>query len=254
MSSKPEATNEARIFISYRFADKPVAEVIRRNLTRWGFDNIYFARGGRSTQSPRIGENLSDQLRKALAEAELVILVYTLVDEDWAWCMWECGLASALGEIDSTRVVVFQCSISDTPKVFSDDVLVRVEDPTSIRDFTKQLHKDAGFFKDRSAYRPGYSDQDLEDLSSTFYQELASELPSVLPAGELEERYRWDRFTLKLENPADFLDIEPNADTSKRIQSELVVTNPFGNALRHFGLADPRDDLKLSDLVERWTK
>jgi hypothetical protein len=34
-----------KIFISHRFADKPIADVINRNLARWGFDDIYQAGG-----------------------------------------------------------------------------------------------------------------------------------------------------------------------------------------------------------------
>ena len=37
------------------------------------------------------------------------------------------------------------------------------------------------------------------------------------------------------------------------IQSELLVTQLFGNALTHFGYANLEGDLKLSDLVESWT-
>ena len=36
MSSKLEATKNEPIFISYRFADKPIAEVIRKYLSFWG--------------------------------------------------------------------------------------------------------------------------------------------------------------------------------------------------------------------------
>jgi hypothetical protein len=249
MSSKLEATKNEPIFISYRFADKPIAEVIRKYLSFWGFNSIYQAGAGASAaKSARVGENLPDQLRKALDESQLVILVYTFADEDWSWCMWECGLASHPGKVDTTRVVVFQCTSIDTPKVFSDEVMVRVEDPNSIRDFTKQLHRDEDFFKGKLAYRPELSDTDLESISTAFYQELRS----VIPSGQREERFRWDRFTLKLENPAGFIDIEPNEKTLQELQSELVVIHPFGNALKHFGYANPRDGLKLSDIVERW--
>jgi hypothetical protein len=163
--------------------------------------------------------------------------------------MWECGLASYPGKAASTRVVVFQCTNLDTPKVFSDDVMVRVEDPRSIRDFAKQLHKDDDFFQGKLAYRPELSDGDLEIISTDFHKQLQS----VIPSGQREERFRWDRFTLKLEHPADFTNVGSNEETLERIQSELVVDRPFGNALKHFGYANlRRDGLNLSDLVERW--
>ena len=81
-----------RIFISHRFDDKPIADVIRRNLARWGFDDIYQA--GAPGSGPRVGDSLTDELREVLEDVDLVILVYTFTDEDWSWCMWECGLAT----------------------------------------------------------------------------------------------------------------------------------------------------------------
>jgi hypothetical protein len=242
MSSAPQP----KIFISYRFADKEIADVIRRNLARWGFDDIYQARAPGA--GPRVGESLSDELREVLDAVDLIILVYTFADEDWSWCMWECGLATRPRQSDATRVVVFRCTKYDSPRQFAQQVMVDA-DIEGVRNFTKQLHRNEDFFKGRPAYRPRLSDEDLEDLSNAFYEELKL----VIPAGQREERYRWDRFTLKLEPPANRLNLETNEDAAcKLLQSELVVTEPFGNALMHFGYANLEGGLRLSDLAERW--
>jgi hypothetical protein len=236
-----------RIFISHRFDDKPIADVIRRNLARWGFDDIYQA--GAPGAGPRVGDSLTDELRDVLEDVDLVILVYTFTDEDWSWCMWECGLATHPRQANATRVVVFQCSRYDSPRQFAQQVNVEV-DTEGIRNFTKQLHRNEDFFRGRPPFRPRLSDEDLEDLSRDFYEDLRP----VIPTGQREERYRWDRFTLKLEPPADRLNLETSQDeVVNLIQSELFVTQPFGNALAHFGYANLEGDLKLSDLVERWT-
>jgi hypothetical protein len=248
MMSSDQTTRKGRIFISHRFADKPIADVIRRNLERWGFDDIYQAGGPGA--GPRVGDSLTDELRAALEDVDLVILVYTFTDEDWSWCMWECGLATHPRQADATRVVLFRCSKYDSPRQFAQQVNVDV-DIEGIRNFTKQLHRDEGFFKGRPAYRPRLSDEGLEALSKDFYEDLRS----VIPSGQKEERYRWDRFTLKLEPPADRLNLETNDDeVVNLIQSELFVTQPFGNALAHFGYANLEGNLKLSDLIGRWTE
>jgi hypothetical protein len=53
----------------------------------------------------------------------------------------------------------------------------------------------------------------------------------------------------------DRFSFETNEDElCKQIQSALVVTQQFGNALRHFGYANLEGGLKLSDLVERWAQ
>jgi TIR domain len=236
-----------KIFISHRFADKPIADVINRNLARWGFDDIYQAGGPGS--GPRVGDSLTDDLRDALENVDLVILVYTFTDEDWSWCMWECGVATHPRQADATRVVVFRCSRYDSPRQFAQQVNVDV-DPDGIHNFTKQLHRNDDFFKGRPAHRPKISDENLAGLSKAFYEELRP----VIPTGQREERYRWDRFTLALEPPTDRLNLEVSEDeVVNLIQSELFVTQPFGNALAHFGYANLEDNLKLSNLVERWT-
>lgn len=184
-----------------------------------------------------------------MENVDLVILVYTFTDEDWSWCMWECGLATHPRQADATRVVLFRCSRYDSPRQFAQQVNVDV-DIDGIRNFTKQLHRNEGFFRKRRAFRPRLSDEDLEDFSKDFYEDLRL----VIPSGQREERYRWDRFTLKLEPPAECLELETNEDEVIRtIQNELFVSQPFGNALAHFGYANLEGDLRLGDLVERWT-
>jgi len=154
-----------------------------------------------------------------------------------------------------TRVVVFQCSKYDSPRQFAQLVNVNV-DIEGIRNFTEQVHRKDSFFRDRPAIRPKIPDENLESLSKAFYEDLRP----VIPSGRLEERYRWDRFTLKLEPPTDRLDPEINEENEDEvvrliqlIQSELFVTNHFGNVLEQFGYANLEGDLKLSDLIARWT-
>jgi hypothetical protein len=246
MSSEPKS--QPKIFISHRFADRPIADVINDTLSRWGFDDIYQA--GAPGAGPRVGESLPEELREELDDVDLVILVYTFSDEDWSWCMWECGLATQPRKADATRVVVFRCSAYDAPRQFVQQVNVDVN-LDGIRDFTKQLHRNEDFFRGLGkAYRPTVSEKTIDDLSKDFYEKLSR----VIPTGQREERYRWDRFTLRLDPPADRLTIEASEDEIvELVQSELVVTEPFGNALSHFGYANLEDDLKLSDLVGRWT-
>jgi hypothetical protein len=243
MPSQPDL----KVFISHRFDDKRIADVIHGNLNRWGLD-VYQA--GAPGAGPQVGDSLSDELREVLEDVDLVILVYTFTDEDWSWCMWECGVATHPRQADATRVVVFRCSKYESPRQFAQQVNVDVTFE-GIRDFTTQLHRNEGFFKGRPAHWPRISDQNLEVMSRAFYEELRP----VIPTRKMEERPRWDRFTLKLEPPADRLNFKTNEDEVVRlIQSELFVTKPFGNALMHFGYANLESGLKLSDLVERWTE
>jgi hypothetical protein len=242
--------NQPKIFISHRFADQAIADVIANNLRRWGCDDIFQA--GAPGSGPQPGGSLPNELKEALHASKLVILVYTLADEDWSWCLWECGLATHPIKFD-TRTVVFLCGKNSQPKPLVDLVMVKA-DAASIRDFTTHFHRKEDFFPGEPALRPAISDQTLDDLSRTFYQELAQ----VLPLGEREERYRWDCFTLTLQRSlAETLKNETN-ETSllDSLQDTLLVADdplPFGDALRHFGYANFEPNLRLRDLVERWT-
>ena len=67
---------------------------------------------------PRFGRGLNDQLRQALWNTEVLILVYTSADQDWSYCMWECGVATQ-PQSPNTNIIVFQCG-SDVPAPFQD--------------------------------------------------------------------------------------------------------------------------------------
>jgi len=254
-SAQEKPTKEKpTIFISHRFADRAIADVIRRNLRLWGFPYIY--QPGVPGAGPTFGHSLTDELRNVLEHIDLVILVYTFTDVDWSWCMFECGLATQPQQANTTRVVVFQCSKYDSPRQFAQQLNVNV-DIEGIRNFTEQVHRRDGFFRDWPAIRPDLHDEDLESFSEAFYEDLRP----VIPSGRLEERNRWDNFTLKLEPPTDRLNPEMNEENEDEvvrliqlIQSELFVANHFGNALEHFGYANLEGDLKLSDLIARWKK
>jgi CheY-like chemotaxis protein len=169
-----QAKQSQRILISHRAADQPIAEVIRKNLSSWGFDDIHQA--GTPEARPRVGEFLPDELTEAFDDVDLVILVYTLADEDWSWCMWACGLATRPQQPDATRVVVFRCSRYDAPRHFAQQVIVDV-DIDGIHNFTKQLYRNDDFFKGRPAYRPRIADANLQYMSKVFYEDLRSVIP-----------------------------------------------------------------------------
>lgn len=236
-----------KIFLSHRFADKAIADTVRQHLEDWGFDNMIY-QASAPGQGPRAGENITDELRNALYEAKLVILIYTLTDYDWSYCMWECGLATNPKSAD-TRTVVFQCSPHDMPKPFEGQLRISV-DKEGIRNFTAQLHREPDFFPGEPAFRPRITDESLERLSATLYNELHS----VIPPGRREERYRWDFLTLQLTSPdvSDIKKTKAKIEVREKILERSLVTFHFGEALKHFGFSNLEPGLRFVDLVERW--
>src|SRR5262245_18447066 len=102
------------IFISHKHADSAIASVISSFLREKTLGKIdVFQSSDNRFQWPKFGDNINEELRKTLWNADALILVYTSADNDWSYCMYECGIATHPGSPD-TRVIVFQCG-KDVP-------------------------------------------------------------------------------------------------------------------------------------------
>jgi hypothetical protein len=83
------------LFISHRHADQPIADVLRKFVTdRSGGRIAVFQSSSAQADNPRVGRELQQELKEHLWEAGVVVLVYTSPEEDWSYCMWECGVAT----------------------------------------------------------------------------------------------------------------------------------------------------------------
>lgn len=240
MSGRP------KIFLSHRHVDKEIADVVRRHLGIWGFDDIY--QSSAPGHGPQAGENINDEIKHALYEAKLVVLIYTLNDSDWAYCMWECGLATHPKNSD-TKTIVIQCNPHDTPKTFEGQLLVKVE-RDSLKNFIIQFHQHENFLPGVPAIRPGISVETIADFSNDFYDDLYA----IIPPGQLEERNRWDSLALQL-TKAELEEIKKDSaqEARNKIVNQCRVVRSFGSALKHFGYVNLEPEMKLADLVTRWT-
>src|SRR5215510_8939672 len=97
------------LFISHKHSDSQIAQV---------FGNFIEARSNGTVkvhlssspdfQGPKYGPSLNAQLRKALWETDVLLLIYTSADLDWQYCMWECGVATR-ADSPNTNIIVVQC-------------------------------------------------------------------------------------------------------------------------------------------------
>ncbi len=241
---------EAIIFISHRHADKNIAKVINNHLQDWGIppNNIYqssSAIGG----GPRVGDPLAQDLKEALYRANAVILIYTFTDQDWSYCMYECGIATD-PQSPNTRIVVFQTT-NDRPKVFKDQILVTITENDILR-FTTQFHKHEGFIPNQPALAPQIAEEIIKQRSKRLYNNLYD----AIPHRSAEERYRWDFFTLRLDSESlTKINHQQSQDIKiKIIQEESEVIKHFGQALEHFGFDRYATNLKLNSLISQWNK
>ena len=88
-------TRNPTVFISHREADKSLALHIAKFIKdESGKGYIVFMSSDPKFKGVRMGKEISAELREAIANCDVFLLIYTRRDVDWSWCMWEWGVAS----------------------------------------------------------------------------------------------------------------------------------------------------------------
>lgn len=241
-------TSKIKIFISHRHDDKQIADVINNNLQLWGISkNSIYQSSAAGGGGPTFGEDLNENLRNALDEAEVVFLVYTFNDWDWSYCMYECGLGTNPKK-PNTRIIIFQTT-KDIPEVLKNQIRVNIT-PENIYRFTEQFHKLENFFRDQEAFAPDISSNILQQRSQTFYEDLLK----VIPKHPREPRNRWDFVILKLNvDSLTKIEQEQNKDNKLNIiQEESEIISYFGDATKHFGYDFFPTPAFFKELIIRW--
>ena len=250
MAEPPVNPNHVELFISHKHSDRQIAEVLGRFIEERSAARIkVYLSSSPDFQGPRFGKALNAQLRDALWRTELLILVYTSADQDWSYCMWECGMA-AHPHGPNTTLIVFQCG-PDIPGPFQDVLRINARNPDDIKRFTDQLFRDPALFPKVGAIAPGLKDTLIE----TFAKDLHNRLIQVLPPaedGQVEQWPAWPYLRLELARvEADRIEhaIEPDplivSDQAEVVQSEARVAQLFGKQ------SFPQR-LKLRELLIAW--
>ena len=112
-----QAGRSPLLFISHRHAERDIAELLRNFVTdRSGGRIRVFQSSSAQADNTRVGRDLRRELMDHLWAAGAMVLIYTTEEDDWSYCMWECGVAMH-PESPDTKVVVLQCG-QKAPKVF----------------------------------------------------------------------------------------------------------------------------------------
>jgi hypothetical protein len=89
-----------RIFISHKMpSDTPLAEAIGKNLALYAGNQVIVTHAGQF----RYGEKWRERIEKELDEAHWLIFLYTDPDEDWGFCLYECGYFRRIMENDESK-------------------------------------------------------------------------------------------------------------------------------------------------------
>jgi len=243
------------LFISHKHADSRVADVLTDFVyKRTNRDVEVFQSSAADAKSPELGRDLTEQLKEALWQAGVVILVYTTEDQDWSWCMWECGVALKPGS-PVTRIIILQCS-TQAPRVFQNSIRVNARSQVDIQKFVTMFFTDPTFFPDLGrAVAPKLAAQGQQVIDAS--KELFESLARVVNADEVIERSIQPLLQLQLSlDVVDKLRQEAASAGPNKIQvADMAAVSHFDQrAAQIFGLNELPPGLKLSGLALRWTE
>jgi hypothetical protein len=241
------------LFISHKHADSQIASKLA-NFIRFSSQNrvrVYLS-SDPSYVHPEYGRSLNNELRNALGEADALILIFTSEDQDWSYCMWECGVATD-PKNPPTNIYVFQCG-EGIPKPFADIVRINAKEPNDIRRFTNFLLRDPTFFPRRGeAIAPDIEKQDCDTLADKLLQDLRE----VIPEGLNEKWSPWPYLRVELAQEHVTRIEQANADEKQRLSLEIlaehgviVESSPLTPQL--FGMAYFQSRLRFKDLLQMW--
>jgi hypothetical protein len=241
------------LFISHKHADSQIASKLA-NFIRFSSQNrvkVYLS-SDPAYIHPEYGRSLNNELRNALGEANAVILIFTSEDQDWSYCMWECGVATD-PKTQPTNIYVFQCG-DGIPKPFADIVHINAREPNDIRRFTNFLLRDEKFFPTwGQAIAPDIEKQDCDTLADKLFQDLRE----VIPEGQSEKWSPWPYLSIALAQEQVTLIERANAEDQLRLSLEILAeqgmivdSNPLTPQL--FGMAYFQPQSRFKDLLHMW--
>jgi hypothetical protein len=249
------------LFISHKHADSQIARVIAGFIETKSLGQVVaHVSSDPAYQGPRFGKNLNQQLCRALLNTQVLILIYTSADEDWSYCMFECGVATD-PESPRTNIIVFQCG-REVPKPFEDQLRVNVRTLDNIRKFSKAFFRDPTFFPGATtALAPTFSDSQCYGAADELFDALA--MPGVLP--DIDDKLPEDVAAwplLQLEVSAGSVDAiisnarhaQSLADCEKMLLEEAVIINSDNSAPLVFGVRSLPLNMLFGSLVKTFTQ
>ena len=247
------ASGRPLLFISHRHADQPIADILRKFVTdRSGGRITVFQSSSAQAENPRVGRELQKELKEHLWAAGVVLLVYTGPEEDWSYCMWECGVATHPASPE-TKIAVLQCG-PHPPPVYADAVRINAQDPVGIQKFTNDFLTSSDFFPNQGeALAPGFSANGDEVQQAA--RQLHEALQQVIPS-DPEEGQDWATVPfLRLQLTFAEVDVIRKLDPAKGARAVLDaarVNEIDGEAKRLFGLGRVDPFAPFSRLLDAW--
>jgi len=244
------------LFISHKHSDAAIAQVVASFCEDKSNGRIkVHVSSSPDFKGPRIGKGLNAQLRQALWNTDVLILIYTSSDQDWSYCMWECGVANDSSSPE-TNVIVFQCG-TDVPAAFNDVLRVNVRNYDDIKRFMQQFLREPDFFPTlKGALAPALKDTYLDSAAKALHENIAA----VLPPPDDGLSAEWPTWPyLRIELPRTEVDSMQQASEAERpamaariVKDSGVIIDSDSRAAQLFGLAAFPNRMKLASLLKTW--
>lgn len=248
--------SDPALFISHKHSDSKIAQVLAGFLEEKSNGRVkVHLSSSPDFEGPRFGPSLNSQLREALWNADVLVLVYTSADQDWSYCMWECGVAND-SHSPETTLIVFQCG-PDVPAPFQDVLRVNPRSYEDIKRFIDQFLRAPDFFpKLNGAIAPNFKDAFVENAAKALHENLSRVLPP--PDDGLSKDWpTWPY--LRIELPRTEVDKMEQASEAERVALSHQIVKDYGiivesdaRAAQLFGVAAFKNRMKLEALLKGW--
>jgi hypothetical protein len=178
--------------------------------------------------------------------------VFTSPEEDWSYCMWECGVATHPASPE-TEIVVFQCG-PQPPPVYTNAVRVNAQDPVSIQKFVNEFLTSPDFFPDHSeAVAPGFSanGDEVQQAARQLHEGLKDVVPREPDSAEDWATVPFLRLQLTFAEVDGIRALDP-ASGARAVLEAARVNEIDAEAKRLFGVGRVDQFAPFSQLVDAW--
>ena len=246
-SSKPPL-----VFISHKHADRKIAKVLADFIVEEARGEVDVHNSSDPNYiGPTTGERLTDALRETLWSTDVLLLLYTAVDQDWSFCMWEAGVATD-SKSPHTRTVVLQCG-DEGPPPFQGYVRVDLRNRDDVRKFVMEFFLDAGYFPNRGR---GLTPRWKKESVALAADRLHLELSGVIESSISSFSNLWPTVLLRIDgavSQAVRSDPTDRAACRASLSSGSKISSWSESAPGLFGVEE-LSDLSLNDLVRHWSR
>lgn len=257
MENNQEINRSPTLFISHRHQDRVLADIFRTAFEEWSNENVIVFQSSNVRAGIGVGEGLSDTIRKAAADASVLLLIYTVTDDDWTWCMYECGLAQDPKTLD-TRIIVFHTT--ETPPSPLSHLLTLPMNLESIATLVTQFHLKTNFFIDMGeAIAPDVEQKLIDQRTMQLYKELSKKITTDV----IETTIRYDQISVSLDmRHVNSIKAKYEETNFKKtlgfamdiLREKSVIYSYSGDPHTHFEMDELPLDIELYQLVKNWRK